>query len=118
MADKALIRGAEDGDIDKVKLLLDSGECSDITKAPTTSTSGRLQETALYWACAMQHVDVVKLLLERGAAVNTNPSPVSYVADYFHEEIFQLLLAQNGVQVNPVNKTAKLLCGEQATAGN
>src|SRR5262245_15627828 len=60
--EEALFDAARDGDVAAVARLLDSG-------VPVDARS-RYGATALFFACDKQHVDVVRILLERGADVN------------------------------------------------
>ncbi len=57
--EKGLIRAAEDGRLDLVRNLLQSGA------SPNAKSDGDV--TVLMWAAARGHVDVVKALLESGA---------------------------------------------------
>ncbi len=60
-------------------------------------------ETSLIRACRNGHVDVIKLLLVRGAEVdrarNDGATPLGLACRYGHDDVEQLLLA-NGARVN------------------
>jgi photosystem II stability/assembly factor-like uncharacterized protein len=96
----ALSEAARRGDAAKVRELLDEGLAVD--------TRFRYNRTALSFAADRGHVDVVKLLLERGADINAkdtfyNATPLSWAVNPAmdrkpqHAEVVKLLL-QRGAQ--------------------
>jgi hypothetical protein len=92
-----LRRAAGAGDVAKVKELLDKG--TDVNAA--NSYGG----TALAFACDRGHLEVIKLLLDRGANPNTEDTfykskPVVWAAQKGHTEIVKLLL-DRGVAPDP-----------------
>ena len=92
-----LRRAAGTGDVAKVKELLDKG--IDVNAANTYGA------TALASAADRGHLEVVKLLLERGANPNTQDTfyklkPLSWAAQRGHMEIVRLLL-DRGATADP-----------------
>jgi hypothetical protein len=92
-----LRRAAGAGDVAKVKELLDKGV--DVNAA--NSYGG----TALAFACDRGHLEVIKLLLDRGANPDTQDTfykskPVVWAAQKGHTEIVKLLL-DRGVAPDP-----------------
>jgi hypothetical protein len=92
-----LRRAAGAGDVAKVKELLDKG--ADVNAA--NSYGG----TALAFACDRGHLEVIRLLLDRGANPNTQDTfykstPVVWAAQKGHPEIVKLLL-DRGVAPDP-----------------
>jgi ankyrin repeat protein len=92
-----LRRAAGAGDVAKVKELLDKG--TDVNAA--NAYGG----TALAFACDRGHLEVVKLLLDRGANPDTEDTfykakPVTWAAQKGHVEILKLLL-DRGVTPDP-----------------
>lgn len=90
---------ARKGDVAGVKAILDKGISPD--------AKWRYGMTALFPACDRGHLEVVKLLLDRGANVNVNDrfynaTPMGQAINKGHVEIVQLLLekgAQNSQRV-------------------
>lgn len=90
---------ARKGDAAAVKALLDKGISPD--------AKWRYGMTALFPAAERGHIEVVKLLVERGANVNAqdrfyNATPITWALGKGHVEIVQLLLekgAQNSARV-------------------
>jgi len=90
---------ARKGDVAALKAILDKGISPD--------AKWRYGMTALFPACDRGHLEVVKLLLERGANVNTtdrfyNATPIATALNKGHVEIAALLLekgARNSDQV-------------------
>jgi cytohesin len=81
---------ALDGDLDRVKALLDAG-----TDVNAKDNGG---QTPLHWAACGGHKTVVELLLARGANVNAADSgrgtPLHDAAGNGHREVVQMLLAK------------------------
>ncbi len=92
--EEALLIAARAGDKKKVAALLKAG-----VKADATSNNSY---TALGYAGAGGHLDIVKLLLANGAGVNTQSrfmkTPLNVVAGSPHTEIVKLLMA-NGAEL-------------------
>jgi ankyrin repeat protein len=69
------------------------------------------REELLIWAAARGHEAVVKLLLEKGANVDTadekSQTPLSYAAAHGHEGIVKLLLATEKVDVDSKDKDSR-----------
>jgi hypothetical protein len=90
---------ARKGDVAAVKAILDRGVSPD--------AKWRYGMTALFPACDRGHLEVVRLLIERGASVNIsdrfyNATPIGWAANKGHTEIVLLLLekgAQNSERI-------------------
>lgn len=87
----ALLGAVRKGDVAAVKALLDQGVAVD--------THFRYDRTPLSFAADRGNVELVKLLLERGADVNSKDtfyeaSPMSLAAAQGHVEVVRLLLAR------------------------
>lgn len=92
-----LRRAAGAGDVAKVKELLDKG--TDVNAA------NRYGGTALAFACDKGHLEVVKLLLDRGANPEAEDTfykakPVTWAAQRGHLEVVKLLL-DRGAALDP-----------------
>jgi ankyrin repeat protein len=99
--DKAeeFLAAARKGDLASVKAMLDAGL--------DVNTKTRYGATALSYACDRGNVELVKLLIERGANVNAQDSfygatPLTWAADKGHAEIVRLLLEKGARGVDMV----------------
>jgi len=83
-----LLSGAEEGNVEVVKLLLNKGANVDVK-----DNDGR---TPLLWAAENRHEAVVRLLLDKGASVdakdNNSRTPLLWAAENGYEAIMRLLL--------------------------
>jgi len=90
-----LIRAADNGNIERVRELLDSGVDSNIT-----NNDG---ETSLIYASREGHIEIVQLLLDRGAdpKIRTNYGDTALISASYegHTDIVELLL-KNGADPN------------------
>ncbi|KAK3879252.1 hypothetical protein Pcinc_016163 [Petrolisthes cinctipes] len=90
-----LMPTVETGDVDVLVEWLDWGLSPD--------TKGNLHWSILHHACARGHLNIVSLLIERGANVNAEDSnrtsPLHTACFYGHQRIVQLLL-DSGANVN------------------
>lgn len=87
------------GDLAAVKSALDAGV--------NVNAKFRYDTTALFPACDRGHVEVVKLLLERGAEVNVQDTfyratPLTWAANKGHLEIIRLLLDKGARGIDAV----------------
>ena len=93
--DELIFEAVEDGDIEKVKLILDLGV--------SANTSDIFRSTPLHWASFDGHFKIAKLLLDNGADVNATNlnhcTALHHAAEKGHAKIAELLL-QNGADVN------------------
>jgi hypothetical protein len=94
-AEALLRQAAEEGRVERVKLLLEKG--ADVNAADV------FRWTPLCWASVSGHVEVVKLLLEKGADVNAadglRRTPLCWASQKGHVEVVKLLL-EKGADVN------------------
>lgn len=91
------------GDVDRVRAFLDADPSLLYTRTPTWDDHGE-GATLLHIAASRNRIDVVKLLIERGADVNTKGgwwvvTPLHWAADNGHTEIVRLLI-EHGADVN------------------
>jgi len=89
--DPPLLQAADQGDLEKVRQLLDSG-----VAVSTHSDNGL---NALNWAAYSGHVDIARLLLERGIDVDSNKntpgwSPLMNASNEGYIDVVELLLAK------------------------
>ncbi|TAN43855.1 MAG: peptidase C14 [Nitrospirae bacterium] len=91
-----LTDAARSGDIQQVKALLDSG-------AQIDEQGGDPSRTPLAWAITYGHFDIVKLLIERGAAVNYRGvgSPLSWAIEVGDINLVNFLI-EKGANVNQI----------------
>jgi len=94
--DMDLIQYAKDGDLSRVKQLIQKG-----TNVNSVNESG---QSALFHACENGHYDVTKYLLMNGALVNYRAKPLIAAARKGHSDCVDLLL-KHGVDV--LGKNAK-----------
>jgi len=107
--DKELLNACKDGDLEKVKQLLEEG--ADVN---VKDEKGR---TALMFASWYGHKKVVKQLLEKGADVNAREykdgeTALMWAAAKGDKKVVKLLL-ESGADVNAKNKggwTALMIC--------
>ncbi|ACE05813.1 hypothetical protein Aasi_0393 [Candidatus Amoebophilus asiaticus 5a2] len=96
---------ASEGDLDRVKALLEKGADVNIT--------GKYGNTPIHLATEEGHLEIVKLLLERGADINTKNrysigcTPLILAARGGYLEITKLLL-ERGADINGKNKIGRL----------
>ena len=94
-----LLAAARKGDLAAVKAQLDKGV--------NVNAKNRYGATALAYACDRGNVDIVKLLIERGADVNVKDSfygatPISWASGNGHTEVVKLLLDKGAKGVDDV----------------
>ena len=94
--DEELIRAVEDGDIENIRILLDAGANPNILDI--------YGSTALMIASLRGHIEIVRLLLERGAQTDWKDNNDGYTAlmiasIYSNTEMVRLLL-KHGTEVN------------------
>ncbi|HEX9760646.1 MAG TPA: ankyrin repeat domain-containing protein [Candidatus Acidoferrales bacterium] len=87
------------GDLSAVRAALDAGM--------DVNAKYRYGATALFPACDRGHVEIVKLLLERGAEVNVQDTfyratPLGWAANKGHAEIIKLLLDKGATGIDAV----------------
>jgi hypothetical protein len=103
--DKAFWAAAKEGDIDKVKSLLAEGIDIDIYGSTIGVDFGC---TALFWAAANNHKDIVELLIEKGAYIDAGAgiggTPIARAAYEGHKDIVELLIVK-GADVNAKDGT-------------
>jgi ankyrin repeat protein len=111
-------RAAHDGDVEKVKALLQSDP-------NLVFDRDNYDTTPLHWAAGQGHKDVVELLLANRAAVNAKnkygDTPLHFAATGGYQDIAELLL-DKGAEVNPKNRPigvgasgeTPLRCAEEA----
>ena len=92
-----LLQAAHDGNLTAVRQLLDAG--ADPNRTETLADRWRgIQRSALGGAARGGHLEVAKLLLDRGARVDLVPrgdaSSLMIAAEHGHEELVRLLLAR------------------------
>ncbi len=101
MISKRLCDAAKRGDATAARAALDGG-------ASPESRGGRFNETALHFAAAGGHSAVARLLLDRGAAVNSTTvggeTPLHWATRGGHVDCVQLLL-ERGADVVAANTT-------------
>ena len=90
---------ARKGDAAAVKALLDKGV--------NVNSKTRYGATALSYACDKGHVDVVKLLIERGADVNAADTfygevPLGWALSHDHVQVVKLLLDKGAAGIERV----------------
>ena len=96
------LAAARKGDVAKVKSMLDGGV--------DVNTRSQYGATALSFACDRGNLDLVKLLIERGADVNAadtfyNATPLTWAADKGFVEIVRLLLDKGARGIDGVLMT-------------
>jgi ankyrin repeat protein len=98
-AERQLIRASKDNDIGEVRDLLN--QRTDVDAADSD------QWTALHWAAAKGHTEIVSLLLEKGANVNVQDkdgwTPIFGAATWGRTDVVSLLL-ENRADPNIPNK--------------
>lgn len=100
-----LIQAIKSNHLDEVKQLLEPGKFLFFTTAPRAHANASYGQGAspLYWAVTRKNVEIVKLLIAKGARVNEmNPSygsPLLEACKVGSEEIIEILL-KNGASVH------------------
>jgi len=94
-ADDQLIEAAQYGDLDLAQQAVQAGANANATFRGAT---------ALWWACQEGHLEIVKLLISRGADVNTGDeecghTPLRQAVGEDHPEIAELMI-RNGADPN------------------
>ena len=125
-SDCPLCKAAKDGDLERVRFLLDSGEnpnaVSQSVNANPQATDSIVGDSALRFAVFAERADIVKALLEGGADVNKankdGATPLSASTNHSSAEIALILL---GAGANPdaadiEGWTALMFTAEQSVA--
>jgi ankyrin repeat protein len=104
--DKALVEACDDGKIRAVVAALDAG--ANPNAANTWSDLAHLQGTALMRASKHGHIDIARLLCDRGADTNAinglqNETALHKAAFHGHADVVQLLVERHA-QVDLANK--------------
>ena len=109
-SDCPLCKAAKDGDLERVLFLLDSGENPNSISSSANAfsdQSGKLGDSALRFAVAAEHADIVRALLDGGADVNKankdGNTPLSASTYHSSGEIAMILL-DAGANLNVANK--------------
>jgi ankyrin repeat protein len=94
--DKEFLNACKDGDLEKVKQLLERG-------ADVNAKDEILGETALMWASSNGQKEVVEFLIEKGADVNAKTrfgnTALMYASEKGHKEVVELLI-KKGADIN------------------
>lgn len=109
------LESARYGDLDDVRAYLDAG-------APVNFCDEH-RSTALHFACANGHADVVSELLTRGAALTPNEagnSPLHWACLLGHAPVVELLLARvvDGLDVYAQNSAGRSALTEALSGGH
>lgn len=100
---KAFIRAAQFGELDKVKELFEEGVDIDARIDKEESGFKSLSHTAITAAAQDSHTEIIEWLIENGANVNSTDSygasAIVYAADEENAELVKLLI-ENGADVN------------------
>ena len=109
-SDCPLCKAAKDGDLEQIEFLIDSGENPNSVSQSVNAFSdqpGKLGDSALRFAVAEGHVDIVRALLDGGADVNKankdGATPLSASVDDSSGEIAMILL-NAGANPHATNK--------------
>ena len=109
-SDCPLCKAAKDGDLERVLFLLDSGENPNSISSSANAfsdQSGKLGDSALRFAVAVEHADIVRALLDGGADVNkankNGATPLSASTYHSSGEIAMILL-DAGANLNAANE--------------
>eukprot|EP00312_Isochrysidales_sp_CCMP1244_P043925 CAMPEP_0202745534 /NCGR_PEP_ID=MMETSP1388-20130828/7458_1 /ASSEMBLY_ACC=CAM_ASM_000864 /TAXON_ID=37098 /ORGANISM="Isochrysis sp, Strain CCMP1244" /LENGTH=131 /DNA_ID=CAMNT_0049412735 /DNA_START=1 /DNA_END=393 /DNA_ORIENTATION=- len=102
---KNVLKAAADGRVGPVRLWLNDGGKADTLAEVTSEVSGRpIPYTLLMLAAQKEHVQIVELLLKRGAHINLQTScgttALNAAAHYGRERMVDVLL-QHGAELNP-----------------
>ena len=92
-----LIRATQNGDINEIRSLLDTGHNVDIRDSDNC--------TPLHWAADKGNLDIIKLLIDRGACVNAQDidgmTPIEY-AELADQEEAKHLIKQASCQQSAI----------------
>ena len=109
-SDCPLCKAAKNGDLERIEFLIDSGENPNSVSQSVNAFSdqpGKLGDSALRFAVAEGHVDIVRALLDGGADVNKankdGATPLSASTNHSSAEI-ALILLDAGANPNAKNK--------------
>lgn len=113
-----IFSAVKSGDIEKVKLIIES-DTGCINSLDETN------KTALFWSVIEDHPDILRYLISRGGDVNgreiSGNDPLYYAARYGLTECASILL-ENGADVNPVEGSASppllVACGNEGNGGS
>ena len=124
-SDCPLCKAAKDGDLERVRFLLDSGEnpnaVSQSVNANPETTGGIVGDSALRFAVFAERADIVKALLDGGADVNKankdGATPLMASTNHSSAEIAMILL-DAGANPNAVNNNGVTALMFSAFLGN
>ncbi len=112
LARRSILTAAAVGDADEVQTMLDAGVSPNAFVLHNDEYDSRLP--VLYFACVLNHVQVARVLLERGANPDDGES-LYHAAEHNHRECLELLVAHHanisGAHPHYGNTPLYFLCG-------
>ena len=109
-SDCPLCKAAKEGDLERIEFLIDNGENPNSVSQSVNAFSdqpGKLGDSALRFAVAERHADIVRALLDGGADVNkankNGATPLSASTSHSSTEIAMILL-DAGANLDATNK--------------
>jgi ankyrin repeat protein len=101
-----LAQAAKDGDLDKARALIESGDSG--SSSPPLDQTDRQGWTPLMWAAYNGHSDVVELLVQRGARADVRDKhgwgALLWATRNSHAQAAQTLLSSNASIINQTNE--------------